>query len=140
MTATDVKRLYCECYAVAIMSIRTTGSDKLAEMFSVIPGTLFCASFKYGNGVYTFVLNDVKVTAEIADRFNVTVKIGKSDCMTNDASDLIDLLYDYGTYPISEDMCTVDYIRTWRTLLRAVSYTAAARLVVDRIDAFLKKC
>jgi len=140
MTATDVKRLYCECYAVAIMSIRITGSDKLAEMFSVIPGTLFCASFKYDNGVYTFVLNDVNVTAEIADRFNVTVKIGKSACTTNDASDLIDLLYDYGTYPISEDMCSVDYIRTWRTLLCAMPYTVDARKVVDRLDAFLKKC
>lgn len=139
MTTADVKRLYCECYAVVIMAIKRAGDAKIAEMLSAIPGGLFCATGTCWKGHADFVLNEVKVTADVADSYDVCIKIGKGTMQSRDASDFVDMLCEYGTYPANEEMCTVEYIKTWRTLLSAMPFTANARLVVDRIDAFLKK-
>lgn len=140
MTTTDVKRLYCECYAVVLLAIKKAGTDRIIEMLSAIPGGTCCATGSAWKGHAEFVLNNVKVTADVIGSYEVSIKIGKGYMSSRDASDFVDMLYEYGTYPANEEMCTVKFIETWRTLLSAMPYTAAARLVVDRIDAFLKKC
>ena len=140
MTTADVKRLYCECYAVVVLAIKRAGTDKIIEMLSVIPGSTCCARGSAWKGHAEFVLNNVNVTADVIGSYEVSIKIGNGYMTSRDASDFVDMLYEYGTYPANEEMCTVDYIKTWRILLSAMPYTANARLVVDRIDAFLKKC
>lgn len=140
MTTADVKRLYCDCYAVVILTIKRAGTDRIIEMLSVIPGGTCCATGSAWKGHADFVLNSVKITADVIGSYEVGIKIGKSYMSSRDASDFVDMLYEYGTYPANEEMCTVEFIKAWRTLLSAMPYTAAARLVVDRIDAFLKKC
>ena len=140
MTTIDVKRLFCECYAVVILAIKRASTNRIIEMLSVIPGGTCCAIGSVRKGRAAFVLNNVKVTADVINSYEVGIRIGNGYMSSRDASDFVDMLYEYGTYPANEEMCTVEFIQAWRTLLSAMPYTASARLVVDRIDAFLKKC
>ena len=126
--------------AVVLLAIKKAGTGRIIEMLSVIPGGTCCATGSAWKGHADFVFNNVKVTADVIDSYEVSIKLGNGYMSSRDASDFVDMLYEYGTYPSNEEMCTVKFIETWRTLLSAMPYTAAARLVVDRIDAFLKKC